>query len=229
MNELTGAEVNGDSQHGATSAATQGQGGGTDTEDLLESETPSGSTDESKETPDPGTLPIDQRFELLRNQRRRYVLAYLNDAGPEVSLSELAEQIAAWETGKEIRQITSSERKRVYVGLYQCHLPKMAGMGVISFNKARGVIKRSEQAELLEPYLRRASVPAEPSPEGPRIKLPIIGATVLPVAILLVSTSGLALGAAALVVLLATARGVLALRANASDHEPNISSTGPDE
>lgn len=98
-------------------------------------------------------LPLDQVFEIVKNQRRRYVLRYLNAVDGEVSLSDLAEQIAAWENDKEIRKITSSERKRVYVGLYQCHLPKMAGMDVITYNKARGIIGRGENADAVEPYL----------------------------------------------------------------------------
>jgi len=38
-------------------------------------------------------------------------------------------------------KLTSRERKRVYVGLYQCHLPKMDGVGVIEFDKNRGTIE----------------------------------------------------------------------------------------
>jgi hypothetical protein len=107
-------------------------------------------------------LPLDQTFELLKNQRRRYVLQYLESEGEPVSLSELAEQIAAWENDKEVRLISSSERKRVYVGLYQCHLPKMDDMGAISFNKPRGIIERGDTADCLTPYLQ----PAAESDEG---------------------------------------------------------------
>jgi hypothetical protein len=106
-------------------------------------------------------LPLDQTFELLKNQRRRYVLHYLESEDGPVSLSELAEQIAAWENDKEVRLISSSERKRVYVGLYQCHLPKMDDMDAISFNKPRGIIERGANAECLTPYLQ----PEEDTPD----------------------------------------------------------------
>jgi len=98
-------------------------------------------------------LGLDQVFEILKNQRRRYVLAYLRDRTEPVSLSELSEQIAAWENDKEVRAITSSERKRVYVGLYQCHLPKMDGMEVVSFNKPRARVEPGENIDLFYPYL----------------------------------------------------------------------------
>jgi len=100
-----------------------------------------------------GDLGLDQVFEILKNQRRRYVLEYLRDRSEPVSLSDLSEQIAAWENDKEVRKITSSERKRVYVGLYQCHLPKMDGMGVVSFNKPRAIIEPGENIDIFYSYL----------------------------------------------------------------------------
>ena len=97
---------------------------------------------------------FDQLFEILKNQRRRRVLRYLiEDDDGGVTLDELAEEIAARETGKDVRQITSQERKRVYVGLYQCHLPKMDDYGAIAYNKPRGKIETADQTDLFERYL----------------------------------------------------------------------------
>lgn len=96
---------------------------------------------------------FDQLFEILKNQRRRRVLRYLIEDSEEVTLDELAEEIAARETGKDVAQITSQERKRVYVGLYQCHLPKMDDYGAISYNKPRGRIETGEHTLLFERYL----------------------------------------------------------------------------
>lgn len=107
---------------------------------------------ESEEPPDE-SLPLDQVFGILKNQRRRRVLEFLYEAGGQVSLSDVAEQIAAWENDKDVRQISSSERKRVYVGLYQCHLPKMDDAGVVSFNKPRGTMTLGENADTVYQYL----------------------------------------------------------------------------
>lgn len=98
---------------------------------------------------------MDQIFGILGNQRRRYVLTYLSTTEGPVTLNDLAEQIAAWECGKGIAQLTSQERKRVYVGLYQCHLPKMADADAISYDKQRGTVETGEQFELFSYYLRR--------------------------------------------------------------------------
>ena len=86
------------------------------------------------------TLSLDERFEILKNERRRIVLQYLMEADETVRLNDLTDQVTAIENDTTIDVITSEERKRVYVGLYQFHLPKMAKMGVIDYNKDRGDI-----------------------------------------------------------------------------------------
>ena len=106
-------------------------------------------------------LPLDEVFGILKNRRRRYVLQYLAETEGQVTIGETAEQIAAWENDKPVSQITSSERKRVYVGLYQSHLPKMDGIGAVSFNKPRGIIEPGENAEVFYRYLNNADADAE--------------------------------------------------------------------
>lgn len=133
-------------------------------------------------TDDPA-IGIDQVFEILKNKRRRFVLRHLEAAEGQVRLSELAEQIAAWENEKEVRQITSQERKRVYVGLYQCHLPKMDDMGVIEFNKPRGIVQPGENIDLVRRYL-----PADE--QGTAEPWPGVHVQVALVSVLLVSVLG---------------------------------------
>lgn len=87
------------------------------------------------------------------NSRRRGVLQYVEDEEGTVSLSDVAEHIAAEENNINIEMLSSDQRKRVYVGLYQCHLPKMDDAGVIDFNKARGTIELREAVSQLYPYL----------------------------------------------------------------------------
>lgn len=98
-------------------------------------------------------LSKDDIFGILQNQRRRYTLKYLLAEGRRVPLGELAERIAAWENEKELNEITYSERKRVYVGLYQCHLPKMDDVGVVDFNRDRGHIDPRPGAARYAQYL----------------------------------------------------------------------------
>lgn len=98
---------------------------------------------------------IDQIFGILRNQRRRYVLKCLKVTEETIALRDLAEQVAAWECDKQIEQVTAKERKRVYVGLYQSHLPKMADVSAISYDKRAGYIEPGERFDRFTHYLHR--------------------------------------------------------------------------
>lgn len=99
------------------------------------------------------TLDLDTKFELLRNRRRRIVISYLVEAGERVEMSELAEHVAAVENDTTVRALSSAERKRAYVGLYQCHLPKLADAGVIEYNSDRGHAEATPAAEELLRYV----------------------------------------------------------------------------
>lgn len=98
-------------------------------------------------------LPLDQIFEILKNSRRRETLRYLYDNGGETTLSDVAEHIAALENDTTVKAISSAQRKRVYVGLYQCHLPKMDDMDVVDFDQNRGTIELGPNTDQLDPYL----------------------------------------------------------------------------
>jgi hypothetical protein len=101
-------------------------------------------------TPD---LPLDVTFEVLKNRRRRLVLEYLRDAEDTVTIGELAEHIAAIENDTTVQQLNAQQRKRVYIGLYQCHLPKMDDAGVVDFNQDRGRIDAGDNITGLYDYL----------------------------------------------------------------------------
>lgn len=99
------------------------------------------------------TLSKDELFEILKNQRRRDALTFLRQNEGTVNLSDMSEYIAAKENDIDIAALSSSQRKRVYIGLYQCHLPKMANFGIIDFDKDRGTIGLRPAAKLLDSYL----------------------------------------------------------------------------
>jgi DNA-binding transcriptional ArsR family regulator len=107
-------------------------------------------------------LPLDITFEILKNRRRRLILKYLEDEPDSTPIGELAEHIAAIENDIDPRQLDSQQRKRVYIGLYQCHLPKMDDAGVIEYNQTRGIVDLNDSAAPLYEYLD----PQEEEPEG---------------------------------------------------------------
>lgn len=100
-----------------------------------------------------GSLSTEEIFSVLSNRRRRYTLHYLLQNGADTNVSEIAEQLAAWESNTEPAKIDSETRKRTYTALQQNHLPRMADIGVIDFNKDRGTIEPTESLQELDIYL----------------------------------------------------------------------------
>lgn len=73
--------------------------------------------------------------EAINNQRRRAVLVELDSNDTPITLSELAERIAADEFDCHRDLLAAQERKRVYVSLYQLHLDRLHEMGAIAWDQ----------------------------------------------------------------------------------------------
>lgn len=116
---------------------------------------------EGEEPAGSGPVDLDVVFTILKNRRRRLVLEYLARHS-ETSLSDLAEYIAAVENDKPAAELSSQERKRVYVGLYQCHLPRMDETGAVEFDKNRGSVVAGPNIDQFNRYLERSDATGAP-------------------------------------------------------------------
>jgi len=115
----------------------------------------SSSDDASEEAADVPELSEDDVFHLLQNERRRRVLAYLreHDDGEGVDMRDVVDAIAAEEHDTTVQALRSKERQRVYIALYQSHLPKLDDAGVIEYDQRRGWVSRTAATENVERYL----------------------------------------------------------------------------
>ncbi|KAB1187471.1 MULTISPECIES: hypothetical protein [Haloferax] len=102
-------------------------------------------------TKERGGLPKDEIFDLMSNHRRRYTIHHCKQADGAVPLSDLAEQVAAWEKDKSINELGSAERKTVYTSLQQTHLPRLERAGIITYED--GEVELTNQTERLDIYL----------------------------------------------------------------------------
>lgn len=82
------------------------------------------------------SVPLEpaQAIEAISCSRRRHILAIMDDLDGPRSVGDLAEAIAAIECNKEIGELTSQERKRVYIGLIQHHLDKLDEFNAITYD-----------------------------------------------------------------------------------------------
>lgn len=108
-------------------------------------------------------LDEDDVFHLLQNERRRRVLAYLreHDDGDGVDMREIVDAIAAEEHDTTVQALRSKERQRVYIALYQSHLPKLDEAGVIDYDQRRGWVSRTPATPNVDRYLTEDSSDAE--------------------------------------------------------------------
>lgn len=88
---------------------------------------------------DDGLSP-DDSFEILSNARRRYMIDYLHQQGGAESLSNIADHIAAREYDTPVDQIDNDQRRRVYISLYQTHLPKLVEYGVVEYDEDEKIV-----------------------------------------------------------------------------------------
>lgn len=104
-----------------------------------------------------GDLPLDTVFTILRVERRRRTVSLLA-AGAVETLSDLAETIGAAEYGHEsAADLRAQERKRVYIALYQTHLPMLRDAGVVEWDRRSGDVSLGPNAQQLSPYLSVAA------------------------------------------------------------------------
>lgn len=99
----------------------------------------------------------DLVFDLLSSGRRRMLLYFLRERGGSASVKELAQHIAALENEVDVEDISRDQEKRVYVSLYQTHLPKLAEAGVIKYHKDEGQVMLTDQALEMDQYLTQPS------------------------------------------------------------------------
>lgn len=98
-----------------------------------------------------GLVTRDELFDILSSHRRRYAIHAIKQNGGKAELSDLAEQVAAWENEKPLDELAADERHCVYTSLQQTHLPAMDRAGVVEFD--RGTAVMTDQADALDVYI----------------------------------------------------------------------------
>ncbi|WP_158059705.1 DUF7344 domain-containing protein [Halorussus halophilus] len=136
-------------------------------------------------------LTKDDVFHLLQNQRRRDVLRYLQGVEGPVAMREMAEQVAAWEHDTTLQALTSDECQRVYIALYQTHLPKLDEEGIINYNQSRGIVERTPLADELQRYLDTERIADEDADEEVQWSSYQLGVSVIGMVLLVSSASNL--------------------------------------
>ncbi|SFS80367.1 DUF7344 domain-containing protein [Halostagnicola kamekurae] len=84
---------------------------------------------------------LDTVFDLLGDERRRHVLYHLKDSGGEVSVEELLDVVAAWETNTPPPEIPEEFLAELELELQHVHLPKASTVEFIEYDPAEQTVK----------------------------------------------------------------------------------------
>lgn len=122
-----------------------------------------GTPSDDSPSEEPEALSPDDIFHILQTNRRRDAISYLLDREGPVKMSDIAEHVSAKEHETTVAELTSTQRQRVYIPLYQSHLPKLDEKGVIDYDKPRGIVRPTERIEVFRPYLE--AVESNESPD----------------------------------------------------------------
>lgn len=98
-----------------------------------------------------GELAESDIHDVLRNDRRRLAINCLQEAEEKrLDVRDLSEQVAALETGED--PPPRDKRQSVYVSLHQTHLPKLDGLGIVTYDDDKQVALR-DRVEEVEVYM----------------------------------------------------------------------------
>lgn len=98
-------------------------------------------------------LSVDETFEALVSQRRRDVIHCLRTYEDPMALAAIAEEIAVWETETDIARLSSEEVERIYASLYHAHIPKLADLDIVAYDRDRDTVALAENADHVESVL----------------------------------------------------------------------------
>ncbi|KTG10865.1 hypothetical protein AUR64_06675 [Haloprofundus marisrubri] len=130
-------------------------------DDSFDSQTTGGNgeTDEPEAFPDAvrvedtEAFPLDAVFQVLNDPRRRYVLYHIESCRYPATLSEVAEQVAAWEYKRDPERIPNEAVEQVRADLHHSHLPKLSDAGIVEYDADANVVTMAECTRPLDEFV----------------------------------------------------------------------------
>lgn len=105
---------------------------------------------------------LDQIFDLLSEERRRYALYYLEQTNEPVSVEVLAEQVAEWETDGPPESIPDEKYEQIEVELYHLELPKASEEPYVKYDPETKMIELTGAPPEVDAVIQIAKVIERP-------------------------------------------------------------------
>lgn len=89
---------------------------------------------------------LSEVFDILQPERRQAAIEVLADAEmTPLPTSKLAEEVAAIEYDCPPGNLNKDQRKRVYIALYQVHLPRLKEMDIVTYDRENQFVGRGDK------------------------------------------------------------------------------------
>ncbi|NHN46600.1 hypothetical protein G9464_03180 [Halostella sp. JP-L12] len=99
-------------------------------------------------------LSLEDALDCLSNKRRRHTIDIVDASDEPLSLSAVAERVAARQYDVDRDAVTGKQRKAVYTGLYQAHMGKLTAVDAVAFDERAKVLEPAENTAGLAHTLR---------------------------------------------------------------------------
>ncbi len=83
---------------------------------------------------------LSDALQLLSVRRRRVTLRVVREYDDELTLPDLAEEVAIRESHKPIPEISPETVTEVYISLYHDHMPRMVDTGLLEYEQERDLV-----------------------------------------------------------------------------------------
>ena len=106
------------------------------------------------------SISLDSLFGLLADFRRREALVTLL-THEDISLPDLADEVAIAERGEPLTRIDADDVLHVYLSLYHTHVPKLARAGLVEYDQDDDYVALTDAGLALESPIRALCDPAD--------------------------------------------------------------------
>lgn len=90
---------------------------------------------------------LDELLDVLANDRRRFLIAYLQDRTRPAAVADVATELTKWEWDADNEHIPKDDIFSRYISLHHIHIPKMSEVGFIEWNHERNTIALGEMSD----------------------------------------------------------------------------------
>lgn len=99
---------------------------------------------------------LDEFFDVLADQHRRYALYYLLGRDDGAPLAQVVREVLEREQGCDIDVLRDERCRRVYLEFYHDHVPRMEASGLVDFVEDEGVVRPTAAINGYADLLKRA-------------------------------------------------------------------------